>query len=400
MAEEISQPPTAPQLEASAQVVPATPPVAASSAADQTTPPNSTPTKAAPEDAKAWGSGADVAAYQKEMDDFLAGRLTSPAPAVETPKEPEAIAPEPAATPPAATATEAAPAAAPKAEDDEDAPLPTDGSLPKNLKLKVQGAFDFEVMTLRKRGYDWSTAQEMAAKRYPESPEAKALAARQPSAPAPGAAPTSTPETAPEAPQTVAQVDAAIEAADDAYNAAVINFDEAAMKTARAEIRRLSALRQTVADQEARAASTHQQEFETEFNDYLQQAELLYPAAKDPASPLSQRAAAIQAQLGRDGSPLFNLPESALIVYQRAAKELGVQPSPSPVAAPAPAVAAPVPSQAATPAPQPPPRPRSPGAALIAGGNARTQRSTPEVDFSKMTRKEYDAIMDQYKRAS
>lgn len=400
MAEELSQPPAAPSEDLS-QAPAATPPVAASSAADAPTPPNQPTTVAAPEDATTRGRVADVAAYNKELEDYLAGRLQQqPDPPAPPSQEPD---PAGAGLEPTAPPAEPAPATPPPTtpDPDDDPALPPDGSLPKNLKMKVQNAFDFEVMTLRKRGYDWADAQEMAAKRYPESAEAKALAARQPNGNGshPPAATEDDGKMPSLQPRTLAELDAALEAADKAYNAAVLNYDEDGMNAARAEQRKLTGLRADIAEAERRNAASTQETFNQEFNDYLAQAEALYPAAKDPESPLSQRAAAIQAQLGRDGSPLYSLPESALIVFQRAAKELGVQPTPQ---APSPAPPASPPPQAATPAPQPSSRPRNPGAVLIAGGNARTQQPgpAPEVDFSKMTRKQYDAHLEKYLQTS
>lgn len=340
------------------------------------------------------------AQYDKDLADYLAGKLT---------KEPEAPpdivdnttveGDAPAATAPAPGAPAApappAPAAPAPGADDLDEPLPNDGSLPKRIKIAPKDPFDLEVLSLRKRDYDWTTAQEMAARRYPDAPGARAFLAHQKQqapAPAPGDPP---PGDAPTEPTTLEELDDARAAAETELDRAMIALDEDGMAAARGKLRALNKLEPALRDRQSKQADTvkeAQSALDKEFNDYLTQAEGFYPAAKDPNSPLSQRAKAIQEELRVSGNPLYHEGVSALVIFDRAARDLGVQRGTPPAAPPAAPISAPASTTPLNPAHRKPP-----ASQMIASGNSPpTKGPQPPKDISKMNRAELEAFQEEY----
>jgi hypothetical protein len=361
------------------------------------------------------GTGSDVAAsYEAELSAFLKDgpsalrKPESPAPApapapdsttntTSTADSSQSTSSSPSTESTPAGATPPQPAPAPPAPEPDDDALPKDGTLPKKMRIPISDAFDMEVVKLRKDGYQWHTAADMAAQRYPDAPGSKAYLAGRSQSPAPAPAPNSASPPLPASassstPSTLEALDAALAAAEDKFDECMLNVDEPGMKEARKQIRELQRQRPELIQRQQQQQDTAQAEHNRLFAESLASAEELYPAMKDPNSPLTQRAQAIQADLQRNNDPLYFAPESALIIVQRAARELRVSPSPlsaSPAASPAashpaPPSASPAsPTQAATPAPNAHRLP--PGAAMIASGNARTQQpGPPSLDVSKI----------------
>jgi hypothetical protein len=274
---------------------------------------------------------------------------------------------------PAATPAAAAPAAAPAPPPPEVKPgegteheegILAPGKLPARLKVPTDDELSFHTARFfkesRQSGGKMTFGEaEALAKQFlglggdTAAPAAGATA--EPGAAEPAATPTEAPATG-----RLAELNQALEAATTAFEEASGLFDANAQGKALREINRLNreiAQATVEAQRDEAAAVTQQAAAQEAFMQQWQATEaqvhgmFAHAKAADPASPLHQRAAEIQASYRDSQDPamqaIYNSPNSVLLYFTQAAAELGIQPS----AAPAPAVASPPSSVKSTPPP-------------------------------------------------
>lgn len=162
----------------------------------------------------------------------------------------------------------------------------------------------------------------------------------------PGASASVTPTPSEPATGRLAELNQALDAATSAFEEAAGLFDADAQGKALREINRLNreiAQATVEAQREEANAVTQQAEAQQAFMQQWQQTEAqvhgmyAHANAADPASPLHQRAAEIQARYRDSQDPamqaIYNSPTSVLLYFTQAAQELSIQPSVAPAAA-------------------------------------------------------------------
>ena len=198
-------------------------------------------------------------------------------------------------------------------------------------------------------------------------------------------------DTSAAAPQTVAGIRSRMEAINLELVEAGESFALDRIAALQAESNRLAlgivdAMRaeegQAIAQHEARSAA--QIAFEAEVDGYAADAASLYgDAVFDGASALSVRASEILTEMQAAGDPTVNLPVATMVIYTRAARELGV--------APASTHNQPARSVFQTSSPVPPVAPPS----ILAGGDTRSSTATRSA-IADVNHDNYDQVKAEY----
>ncbi len=335
-------------------------------------PPNSLAVETTPKTGADWGVDFNAIETPTQMDEAIRN-FTGQQP-TDLPEDAGTTTPPPAAEPsaPAAATPAQAPEPAAPAAPAEPA-LAKPGELPRNLNLPLRSQLDFETSVIikddRLKGGNlpFGEAEAQAKKKLGIADTAPAVAV-----PATAAAPA-----APTTEEPAANTPTALDQAYADYETARGNFDSAgevaALKRINSLERELGVAAQRQAAEQATAESAAQAEFDTAWNQSVQQAQQMFPALADANSPLSLRAAELQQQYGASTDPaiqaIYYSPTSALFFAQQAAATLAIAPT---AAAPAPAApqqqqAQPVVAPKSTPQSAPVTRP--PMAPLLSGAN-------------------------------
>jgi hypothetical protein len=127
-------------------------------------------------------------------------------------------------------------------------------------------------------------------------------------------------------PKTTQEVDSLMEAKFSEYEKAMteVRFEDAA-KINR-EIHQLNMHRSTIERSAEREQAQAAQRYESDFSASEKRATDLYPAASDEASPFAKRMAQIDADLKRNGDPLYARADKPLVIAQMVAAELKIAP--------------------------------------------------------------------------
>lgn len=385
MTEVSTQTPTPPPSDMVQPVGGAPTPAAVPPTADTATPnPNANNPAATLETPHGAGGGVDFEKMDTNAFERLLESLPDEGGEVATPdlgNQPAA----PAAAAPAPTA-EVKPGAEATVDHEEGVLAP--GKLPARIKVPTDDELSFHTARFYKESRQGGGKMtfgeaEALAKQFLGLDAAPAATVDDTGAAAPA-------PTTPQPPPTgrVAHLTEQLEAATAAFEAAAEGFDAKQQAASLREINRLNReiAEATVQAQREEAAAVTQQA--AEYEAFLQswhaaeakaQAMFAHADAANPASPLHQRAAAMQTEYRDSQDPamqaIYNSPNSALFFFTQAAAELSIQPGL------APAGAAPVspPSQAKS-TPPPVTRQVPVGAALLAtgiGGNPAAHQAPP-----------------------